>query len=155
MTSNDQETFRGLAVELRILEGTAEEMQARLSLVTATLRDLNIARMTIEGVEKENPDASLYVPIGGGSFIKTKLESNEKVIIGIGAGVSIESSLTEAKQMIQTRLSEIEKNRSSLQQQLTQIAKRIQEDRERLQELSAKLSRVERRPSVPETERRP
>ncbi len=155
MTSNDQETFRGLAVELRILEGTAEEMQARLSLVTATLRDLNIAKMTIEGVEKENPDASLYVPIGGGSFIKTKLESNEKVIIGIGAGVSIESSLTEAKQMIQTRLGEIEKNRSSLQQQLTQIAKRIQEDRERLQELSAKLSRVERRPSVPETERRP
>jgi len=155
LTSNDQETFRGLAVELRILEGTAEEMQARLSLVTATLRDLNIAKMTIEGVEKENPDASLYVPIGGGSFIKTKLESNEKVIIGIGAGVSIESSLTEAKQMIQTRLSEIEKNRSSLQQQLTQIAKRIQQDRERLQELSAKLSRVERRPSVPETERRP
>ena len=155
MTSNDQETFRGLAVELRILEGTAEEMQARLGLVTATLRDLNIARMTIEGVEKENPDASLYVPIGGGSFIKTKLESNEKVIIGIGAGVSIESSLTEAKQMIQTRLSEIEKNRSSLQQQLTQITKRIQEDRDRLQELSTKLSRVERRPSVPETERRP
>lgn len=155
MTSNDQETFRGLAVELRILEGTAEEMQARLSLVTATLRDLNIARMTIEGVEKENPGASLYVPIGGGSFIKTKLESNEKVIIGIGAGVSIESSLTEAKQMLQTRLSEIEKNRSSLQQQLTQITKRIQEDRDRLQELSAKLSRVERRPSVAETERRP
>ncbi len=140
MASSDQETFRGLAVELRILEGTAEELQARLSLVTATLRDLNLSRMTVEGVEKETPDASLYVPVGGGSFIKAKLESNDKVIIGIGAGVSIERSLMEAKEIIQNRIDEIEKNRESISQQLTQIAKRIQEDRDRLQELSAKLS---------------
>lgn len=155
MASSDQEVFRGLAVELQILEGTAEELQARLNLVTATLRDLNMSRMAIEGVEKENSDASLYVPVGGGSFIKTKLESNDKVIIGIGAGVSIERSLIEAKQIIQNRISEIEKNRESIQQQLIQIANRIQEDRDRLQELSAKLNQAVRRPSVPETERRP
>jgi prefoldin alpha subunit len=155
LASSDQETFRGLAVELRILEGTAEELQARLSLVTATLRELNMSRMTVEGVEKENPDASLYVPVGGGSFIKAKLESNDKIIIGIGAGVSIERSLTEAKQIIQNRISEIEKNRESIQQQFIQIANRIQEDRDRLQELSAKLNQVVRRPSVPKAERRP
>jgi prefoldin alpha subunit len=155
LASSDQETFRGLAVELRILEGTAEELQARLSLVTATLRDLNMSRMSIEGVEKENPDASLYVPVGGGSFIKAKLESNDKIIIGIGAGVSIERSLAEAKQIIQNRISEIEKNRESIQQQLIQIANRIQEDRDRLQELSAKLNQAVRRPSVSEAERRP
>jgi prefoldin alpha subunit len=155
LANSDEETFRGLAVELRILEGTAEELQARLSLVTATLRDLNTSRMTVEGIEKENPDASLYVPVGGGSFIKAKLESNDKIIIGIGAGVSIERSLTEAKQIIQNRISEIEKNRESIQQQLIQIANRIQEDRDRLQELSAKLNQAVRRPSVPEAERRP
>jgi len=155
LASSDQEAFRGLAVELRILEGTAEELQGRLGLVTATLRDLNISRMTVEGVETENPDASLYVPVGGGSFIKARLESNDKVIIGIGAGVSIERSLTEAKQIIQNRISEIEKNRESIQQQLIQIANRIQVDRDRLEELSAKLSQVVRRPSVPEAERRP
>jgi prefoldin alpha subunit len=155
LAGNDQEVFRGLAMELRILEGTAEQLQARLSLVTASLRDLNMSRTAIEGVEKENPDASLYVPVGGGSFIKAKLESNDTVVIGIGAGVSIERSLTEAKQIIQNRISEIEKSRESIQQQLIQIANRIQEDRDRLQELSAKLNQAVRSPSVPETERRP
>lgn len=155
MSSSGQETFRRLAVELRILEGTAETLQARLNLVNAALTELNIARMTLEGVEKETPDAPLFVPIGGGSFIKAKLESTDKVIVGAGAGVSIERTMTEAKQTVQNRISELEKTRVSLQQQLVQVVDRIQEDRDKLQDLSVRLSKAERRGSVPEAQRRP
>ena len=152
MSSRDREAFRTLAVELQILEGTAETVQARLNLVNAALTELNIARMTLEGVEKETSDASLFVPIGGGSFIKGKLESNDKVIVGAGAGVSIERSLGEAKQTLQNRIGEMEKTRTALQQQLVQVVGRIQEDRDKLQGLSVKLSQAGRRASVSEAE---
>jgi len=155
VSSSDQETFRRLAVELRILEGTADALQARLNLVNAALTELNFARMTLEGMEKETPDASLFVPIGGGSFIKAKLESTDKVIVGAGAGVSIERTMTEARQTVQNRISELEKTRVSLQQQLVQVVGRIEEDRGKLQDLSVKLSQAERRANVPEAERRP
>ncbi len=155
MSSSNQETFRRLAVELRILEGTAETLQARLNLVNAALTELNIARMTLQGVEKETPDAPLFVPIGGGSFIKAKLESNDKVIVGAGAGVSIERTMTEAKQTVQNRISELEKTKASLQQQLVQVVNRIQENRDKLQDLSDRLTKAERRGSVPEAQRRP
>jgi len=154
VSSSDQEAFQRLSVELRILDGTAETLQARLNLVNAALTELNFARMTLEGVDKETPDASLFVPIGGGSFIKAKLESTDKVIVGAGAGVSIERTMAEAKQTVQNRISELEKTRTSLQQQFMQVVDRIQEDREKLQELSVKLSQAERKTSVPETERR-
>jgi len=150
--SSDREAFRTLAVELQILEGTAETVQARLNLVNAALTELNIARMTLEGVEKETSDASLFVPIGGGSFIKAKLESNDEVIVGAGAGVSIERTTSEAKQTLQNRISEMEKTRTTLQQQLVQVVGRIQEDRDKLQGLSVKLSRAGRRASVSEAE---
>jgi len=155
VASNDQETFRRIAVELRILEGTAETLQARLNLVNAALTELGFSRMTLEGVEKESPDASLFVPIGGGSFVKAKLDSADKVIVGAGAGVSIERTMAEAKQTVQNRISELEKTRVSLQQQLVQVVGRIQEDRDTLQDLSVKLSQAERRAHVSETERRP
>jgi len=155
VSSNDQESFRRLAVELRILEGTAETLQARLNLVNAALTELNFARMSLEGVEKEASDASLFVPIGGGSFIKAKLESTDKVIVGAGAGVSIERTMAEAKQTVQNRIGELEKTRVSLQQQLVQVVGRIQEDRDKLEDLSVRLSRAERRANVPEAERRP
>lgn len=148
MSSDDQETFRRLAVELRILEGTAEALQARLNLVGAALTELVYARMTLEGVEKEQPDASLFVPIGGGSYVKAKLESPEKVVVGMGAGVSIEKTMAEAKATVQNRIGDLDKTRVSLQQQLAQVVGRIQEDRARLEDLTAKLSRAERRTSV-------
>lgn len=151
MSSEDQETFRRLVVELRILEGTAEALQARLNLVSAALTELTYARMTLEGVEKEQPDASLFVPIGGGSYVKAKLESADKVIVGMGAGVSIEKTMMEAKATVQNRVGELEKTRGSLQQQLVQVVGRIQDDRAKLDDLTAKLSRGERRTDVPET----
>lgn len=155
MSSSDQETYRRLAVELRILEGNAETLQSRLNLVNAYLTELNVAKLTLEGVEKETPDASLFVPIGGGSFIKAKLESSEKVIVGAGAGVSIERTMTEAKQTVQNRLGELEKTGTSLQQQFVQVVDRINEDRDKLQDLSERLSQAGRRTSVSEAERRP
>jgi len=151
VSSEDQETFRRLVVELRILEGTAETLQARLNLVSAALTELSYARMTLEGVEKEQPDAPLFVPIGGGSYVKAKLESSDKVIVGMGAGVSIEKTMVEAKTTVQNRIGELEKTRVSLQQQLVQVVGRIQDDRAKLDDLTAKLSRVEKRSDVQET----
>jgi len=150
MSSEDQETFRRMVVELRILEGTAEAIQSRLNLVGAALSELNIARITLEGVEKETADAPLFVPIGGGSYVKAKLDSTDRVIVGMGAGVSIEKTITEAKATVQNRVGELEKTRVSLQQQLVQVVGRIQENRNRLDDLTARLSRAEKTTDVSE-----
>jgi prefoldin alpha subunit len=155
VAESDREAFRSVAVELQILEGTAETLQSRLNFVNAALTELNIARMTLEGVEKESPDAPLFVPIGGGSFIKAKLESNDKVIVGAGAGVSVERSATEAMETLKNRIGELEKTRTSIQQQLMQVVGRIQEDRARLQDLSARVSQAGRRSGVSEAQGRP
>jgi len=150
VSSKDQETFRRLVVELRILEGTAEAIQSRLNFVGAAFTELNLARMTLEGVEKETPDAPLFVPIGGGSYVRGKLESTDRVIVGMGAGVSIEKTITEAKATVQNRISELEKTRVSLQQQLVQVVDRIQENRNKLDDLTARMSRAEKTTDVQE-----
>jgi prefoldin alpha subunit len=139
-----------MAVELRILEGTADAIQSRLNFIGAALTELNFAQMTLEGVEKETPEAPLFVPIGGGSFVKAKLESSEKVIVGMGAGVSIEKTMAEAKVTLQNRIGEMAKTRVSLQQQLVQVVNRMQENRGKLEELTAKLNRAEQSSDVSE-----
>ena len=146
--SSDEETFRRLAVELRILEGTADAIQSRVSLVNATLTELMVSRMTLEGLEKEKTDAPLFVPIGGGSYIEAKLGSEDKVVVSIGAGVATERTLKEAKDTVGSRIAELEKTRTTLEQQLRQVIEKIQDNRAQLQELSAKLSEREKAAGV-------
>lgn len=151
--SSDEEEFRKVAVELRLLENTAENMQSRINFVNAAITELTYANLTLEGLEKEKTDTSLFVPIGGGSYIKAKLESPDKIIFGIGAGVAIEKTFAETKEKIKNRIDDMEKARASMEQQMEQLLERIREDRTRLQNLSTPLSR-ERGTNVRETKSR-
>ena len=137
---SEEEEFRRLAVELRILESTAETIQARINMVNTVLTDLNYANMTLESIEKEEENADLLVPVGGGSYVKAKLQEKNTVLVGMGAGVTVEKTLAQAKETVQNRISQLEKTRASLQQQFTQIIEKIREDKARLEEISAKLS---------------
>ena len=131
----EEEELRKLSVEMRFLEQTAETLQQRLSMLNAAITDLSYANMTLDGVEKEKENADLLVPIGGSSYVKMRLASPDKVVVGIGAGVSVEKSLPEAKAMLKERLEELEKASVAAQQQFVQIADRINTGRNRLETL--------------------
>ena len=152
--SNDEEELRKIAVELRLLENTAENMQSRITFVNAAITELNYANLTLDGLEKEKTDTSLFVPIGGGSYIKAKLESPDKIIFGVGAGVAIEKTFVEAKEKIKNRLDDMEKARSSMEQQMEQLLERIRVDRDRLQDISTTLNKREREANVREAKSR-
>ena len=132
-----EEELRRLSMEMRYLEQTAEALQQRISMVNAALTDLTYANATLDGIEKEKENAEMLVPIGGSSYVKVKLADPNKVIVGMGAGVSIEKTLAEAKVALKERLDELEKTMNSAQQQFSQVAERINSGRGRLESLLA------------------
>jgi len=136
---NKNEELRKLTAEIRYLEQTAEAIQARNNVVSSVLTDLTYANMTLEGMEKEKEESELLIPIGGASYIKAKLGCIDKVIVGIGAGVSTEKTLPEAKEIVKKRLEDLEKTRTSLQQQFSQVAQKMNEDRDRFESLVAEM----------------
>jgi prefoldin alpha subunit len=139
LASKSEEELRKLSVEIRFLEQTAETIQSRINAVNAVITDLTYASMTLEGLEKEKENTELLVPIGGNSYIKARLETPDKVIVGMGAGISLEKTLQEAKEIIKKRLENLERTKNSLQQQLAQVAERIEEYREKFETLIAEL----------------
>jgi len=137
LASKNEEEIRKISVELRFLEQTAEALQSRLSMLNAVTQDLTYANMTLDSLEKEKENSELLVPIGGTSYIRAKLDNPDNIIVGIGAGVSVEKTRQEAKELIKKRLEDLEKARTSTQQQFVQVAGKINEDRERFEELAA------------------
>jgi len=139
LTSKVEEELRKLSVEIRILEQTAETLQSRINMVNAAKTDLTYASKTLEGLEKEKEKSELLIPIGGSSYIRAKLENPDKVIVGMGAGVSVEKTLQEAKEILKKRMDDLEKARASLQQQFSQVATRMNQDKERFDVLANEL----------------
>lgn len=133
--TKDEEELRKLSIEMRFLEQTAETLQQRMGMMNAAITDLTYASMTLEGLETEKENAELLVPIGGSSYVKAKLTDSDKVVVGIGAGVSAEKTVAEAKAVFKERLEELQKTMVSAQQQFAQVADRINSGRNRLENL--------------------
>ena len=146
--SKTEEEVRKLSIELRYFEQTAETLQQRVSMLNAAITDLSYATETLDNIEKEKENAEMLVPIGGGNYASVKLANPDKVVVGMGAGVSIEKTLPEAKTIVKERLEELQKTQVSAQQQLIQIAERINQDRNRMENLLAGMREGQQQPHV-------
>jgi prefoldin alpha subunit len=139
LASKNEEEIRKISLEMRLLEQTAEALQSRLNMLNAVTTDLTYATMALESLEKEKENSELLVPIGGTSYIRAKLDNPDKIIVGIGAGVSVEKTRQEARDAIKKRLEDLEKARTATQQQLSKIVQEINVDRERFEALAANV----------------
>jgi len=123
-------------------------------MTNAAITELRVSSMTLEGLEKEQKGAQLFVPIGGGSYVKARLETAKKVVVGIGADVAVERTVKEAKEELEVRIADLEKTREVLGQQFNQVVERIQENRGKLEEVTAKLREGEKQIGVREAKKR-
>jgi prefoldin alpha subunit len=131
----EEDIVRQLASEIRILEGSIGVLQSRLDIVRGAISEVTLAFNTLEGMKKlQNGDATL-VPVGAGSYIRMQVADSKKIVMGIGAGVAVEKDVEGSVEELKGRLQDLDKARTSIQQQLDQTATRYQQDREALEEL--------------------
>jgi prefoldin alpha subunit len=139
LASKDEEELRRLTVELRFYEQTAEALQSRLNMISAVITDLTVAGVTLNTLETEKKDSELLVPVGGNSYIKARLDDPNSLIVGMGAGVSVEKTFAESKEILKMRQQELEKSRTSMQQQFVQVVDKTTELRNTIESLVEKM----------------
>jgi prefoldin alpha subunit len=134
----DDEDFQKSLVQLRVYEGSARALQARLEIVNAALNEFSLASTTLEGVKTQKTDEDALIPVGGGSYVRVRLSDISKIVMGVGAGVAVEKPIEDSVNEIKERIADLDKVRTSLQEQLSQALFRIEEGREKLGELVKK-----------------
>lgn len=119
------------------LESIAQNQQ----LVQMSLEELARARETLARYKDAPEGSELLVPIGGNSFVFAKVASNEKAIVGIGTGISVEKSTDEAIQTMESRANELtetmkklDDRRVALEQQAEQLSMAVQQEMQALQQ---------------------
>jgi prefoldin alpha subunit len=85
------------------------------------------------------PDTPILVPVGGAAFVHAKTAPIEKVIVGVGADVSVEMEYPKAVEDINKRLEEVEKTLVAVEEQLGQVLAQMQSHQEAGNRLSAEL----------------
>jgi prefoldin alpha subunit len=142
-----EDIVRQLATEIRILEGSIGALQSRLNIVRAAISEVTLAFHTLDGLKNLQDGDSTLVPVGAGSYVRMNIADSKKLIMGIGAGTAMEKDVETSVGELKGRLEELDKARTSIQQQLDQTIGRYQQDRDALEELLRRQGTTEQAPS--------
>jgi prefoldin alpha subunit len=135
---NEEEIIRQLATEIRILEGSVATLQSRLNIVRTAINEVNLAHATLEGLTKLQDGDDTLVPVGAGSYVRMKVADSKKLVMGVGAGTAIEKDVPSSIEELKVRIQEMDRARTSIQQQLDQTLVRYDQDRQALDQLLRK-----------------
>ncbi len=136
--ADDEEYLRGTIVELRVLEGSVNLIQSRLNIIDNAIDEISIANTSLDGIKNSSKGSEVLVPAGASSFVRATLSDVKKVIMGVGAGVSIEKTIDNSITDLKNRQEELEKIKSSLQTQLSQALKDLDSKRNQVSEVLRK-----------------
>lgn len=121
---SNEEKLQSLIAELRLLEAYLNEVNARQSLLVRILTESRAALEALNALPIDK-EAEVLTPIGGGLFIHMRVQSVQRLVVSVGAGVTLEKSREEAKKMIEERIDELQKAISNLEEQKNGLVNRI------------------------------
>jgi len=121
-----QQQLQDLAQRHQQYQYQAESVAQQMNMVQLTIKDVETALTTITALKDETPGKEMLVPIGFSSFVNATLASTDKVVIGIGAGVSVEKKTDDAKAFLEKRKDELTKYNEKLNEAISKLAQEIQ-----------------------------
>ena len=129
-----EEELSRLVSEARMLEGVSDSLRDLIGRVQAYLAELRAAGLALENIAGRE-GLEILVPIGAGSLVKASLKEADKVIVSLGADVSVEVDVDKAKEIIENRLAEAQKALNDYLARLREVERALASYRERIRSL--------------------
>jgi prefoldin alpha subunit len=119
--SGSEEELRRLVLAYQQYQNQADAIVRQLSITQLTAEGLERAAKAVDALGSASEGEEMLVQIGSGSFVHARLASTDKVVLNIGAGVSIEKTAADAKEDLKIRQAEVSEGLKKLSEMLSRI----------------------------------
>ncbi|WP_424358432.1 prefoldin subunit alpha [Methanocella sp. MCL-LM] len=130
----NEDQIRDLVAKMQAYQGRMEALQQQANLIQASVNDVDAALKAITSLEGATEGHEMLVPIGAGSFVHATIAKPDKVLVGLGADISVERTVADARALFQTRRTELEKAMAEVNGVLNQVTgelMRLQQEAEK------------------------
>lgn len=117
---------RVLVNQHREFQKRAEMIQQQIGMVQISIEDCNRALNTIEEISNVSAGSEMMFPIGSGSFVYATIANTDRVVVDVGAGISVERPVAEAKEILQRRRERLNSALENMNKALLQIGQQMQ-----------------------------
>jgi|TARA_B100000029_G_scaffold386299_1_gene382101 prefoldin alpha subunit len=131
-----EEQAQQLLYQMQMLEGYLSELSQKEATIVSVIREASSAIQSLKTIDNKTDNETL-TPVGLGTFIKTKVVPNEKLILNIGAGIAIEKDKDSAINFLELRLKEMQVALQETSNQKQQISASLEQGKQQMEQMLA------------------
>jgi prefoldin alpha subunit len=136
--SETESKYQELLSELRVSEDQLNDTQSRIEIISAQIQEHVNAGATMNSLKDEAGHEAL-IPIGAQVYVQGSVSDTSKVLIGLGAGISVEKTVEQANAELQSRVANLQKILVSLRDEYTKVAEKVSGLRAQLGETAQQI----------------
>lgn len=121
-----EQRINELVQHSRTLELYLNEVLEREATVTKLIEEARLASYALQNISLDKENEAL-MPLGVGVYLKTNIPSIDKLLVNIGAGVTIEKTREDTLHYIESRIKEFEIGMNQLAEQKRQITSQLEQ----------------------------
>lgn len=137
--SSARESMDPLLAEFNNLKGYSDALRQQIEFTASVIAELSMSKGSLEEIKAREGKGETLVHIGAGNYIRVQLDGVNTVVVGIGAGVSVEKTIADALSEVESRLKMAQQNSTSLQQQYYQVSARMDQLQGQIEQLYQQL----------------
>ena len=134
-----EEQTQQLMQQMQMLETYFSELSQREVTFLNVLKETTASIESIKSLS-EKPESETLIPIGIGTYIPTKISSNSKIVLSIGAGVAVEKDFPSAIDYLEAHIKEIEVALQDNAAKKQDAAAQLEQGREQINQLMQSVS---------------
>ena len=125
-----------LLYQMQMLEGYLSELSQKEPTIVSVIREASSAIHSLKTIDNKTDNETL-TPVGLGTFVKTKVVPNEKLILNIGAGIAVEKDKDSAINFLELRLKEMQVALQETSNQKQQISASLEQGKQQMEQMLA------------------
>lgn len=133
-----EEQAQELLYKMQMLESYFAELTQKENGLLNVLKDSTSAIQSLTELG-EKKESETLAPLGIGVFAKSKISSDDKFLVNVGAGVAIEKDKNSAINFLESRIKEIEVALQETNAQKQQIASQLEHGKVEINRLAQSI----------------
>jgi len=129
-----EEKTQQLLSQMQMLESYFSQLTQKEGAIISVIREASSAIDSLKAIDNKTDDQML-VPLGLGTFVKSKLIPNQKLILNVGAGIAIEKDQSYAINFLESRLKEMQVALQEIDGQKQQVSASLEQGKQQMNQL--------------------
>jgi len=135
----DKKKLQEKYVEMKMLEEQMQEIQKQAQTVEQQLVELMATTKSLDDFKKANKGDDILVPISSGIFTKASLKDNSSFLVNVGADTVVSKGIESTKKLMQKQVEDMQELHAKVQMQMQKLAMHGSSLQEELKELASKV----------------